>query len=146
MIYALKLLIVVSAATCIAAWAFRSAFRDIFSKTEYRRVWQIVLLGVVASYLCVLPGVFLLVVAGLGIYAAAITHHGPAGKIGIYLLFACTLPPIGMKLGGFGGINYLLEVDHRRVLSLVLLSWAALQILATKSALPRLLWKRLASA
>jgi O-antigen ligase len=132
-IYALKLLIVVFAATCIAAWVFRSAFRDIFTKTEYRRVWQIVLLGVVASYLSQLPAVFLLVIAGLGIYAAAITHHGPAGKIGIYLLLACTLPPINLHLGGFGGINYLLDLDHRRVLSMVLLTWAAIEIAATKS-------------
>jgi O-antigen ligase len=141
-IYALTLLIVVFAATCIAAWVFRSAFRDIFTKTEYRRVWQIVLLGVVASYLSQLPAVFLMVVAGLGIYAAAVTHRGPAGKIGIYLLFACTLPPINMKLGGFGGINYVLELDHRRVLSMLLLSWAAMEIVATKATprATRFLW------
>lgn len=142
MIYALKLLVVVLAATCIAAYMFRSAFSDIFSKTEYRRVWLIVLLGVLASYLCHVPGVFLFAVACLAMYAAAVTGRGPAGKIGIYLLFACTLPPINSKLGGFGGINYVLALDHRRVVSLLLLSWAAMEIVAMKPAprATRFLW------
>lgn len=133
MIYALKLLAVVFTVTLLAAYVFRSAFKDIFSKTEYRRVWTLVLLGVTASYLCRFPAVFLLVVAGIGVYGALATGRGPAGKIGIYVLFACTLPPINQVLGGFGGINYLLNVDHRRVLSLLLLSWAAIEIMAAKA-------------
>ncbi len=132
MIYALKLLVAVFSVTCLAAYVFRAAFQDIFSKAEYKRVWQVVLLGVVASYLCQVPAVFLFVVACIGIYGAAATGRGPAGKIGIYLLLACTLPPINQTLGGFGGINYILKLDHRRILSLVLLSWAAIQIMSMK--------------
>jgi len=37
-----------------------------------------------------------------------------------------------LKLGGFGGINYLLELDDRRVTSILLLSWAAVEIVAAK--------------
>ena len=133
MIYALKLLAVVFTVTLLAAYVFKSAFKDIFSTPEYRRVWTLVLLGVMASYLCGIPALFLLVVAGIATYGALVTGRGPAGKIGIYVLFACTLPPINLVLGGFGGINYLLNVDHRRVISLLLLSWAAIEILAAKS-------------
>ncbi len=133
MIYALKLLVAVFSVSCLAAYVFRTAFQDIFSKAEYKRVWQIVLLGVLASYLCQVPAVFLFVVACLGIYGAAATGRGAAGKIGIYLLLACTLPPINQSLGGFGGINYVLMLDHRRILSLVLLSWAAIHIVSTKA-------------
>ena len=142
MIYALKLLTVVFAVTCIAAYVFRSAFRNIFSAAEYKRVWFVVLLGVAASYLCQLPALFLVAVAGIALYGAASTGRGPAGKIGIYLLLACTLPPISVKLGGFGGINYLLELDNRRVSSILLLSWAALEIMAAKPAprATRFLW------
>jgi O-antigen ligase len=132
-IYALKLLTVVFSVACLAAYVFRSAFADIFSKVEYHRVWRIVLVGIVASYLCKIPAVFLLAVAVIGLVGASATGRGPAGKIGIYLLLACTLPPINVVLGGIGGLNYILSLDHRRVLSLVLLSWAALEILTTKS-------------
>ena len=72
MIYALKLLTVVFTVTCIAAYVFRSAFRNIFSEAEYKRVWRIVLLGVVASYLSHLPELFM-------IAAAAISYTVVAG-------------------------------------------------------------------
>ena len=133
MIYALKLLAVVFTVTCLAQYVFRTAFQDIFSPTEYKRVWRLVLLGVVASYLCQLPPLYLMAVASIAIYGAVATGRGPAGKIGIYLLLICTLPPIDLALGGFGGINYLLKLDHRRVLSIFMLSWAAIEILSTKS-------------
>lgn len=134
MIYALKLLAVVFTVTCIAAYAFRSAFRSIFSEPEYKRVWRIVLLGVVASYLSHLPQLFMIAAAAVALYGAASTGRGPAGKIGIYLLLACTLPPISVQLGGFGGINYLLDLDDRRISSLLLLTWAVFEILAMKPA------------
>jgi hypothetical protein len=132
-IYALKLLFVVFTVTCVAGYVFRSAFRDIFSKSEYQHVWRLVLLGVVASYLCQLPALFVMAVVAIGVYGAAGMGRGPAGKIGVYLLLACTLPAISLTLGGFGGINYLLDLDPRRVLSMVLLSWAAIEIVSTKS-------------
>ena len=132
MIYALKLLIVVSVVTLVAGYVFRSAFRDIFSPVEYKRVWHIVLLGVVLSYLCQIPAVFLIAVGVLAFWAGTATGRGPAGKIAIYLLLTCTLPPINLQVGGFGGINYLLLLDHRRILALVLLTWAAIELVPMK--------------
>ncbi|MCK9685866.1 O-antigen ligase family protein [Scleromatobacter humisilvae] len=133
MIYALKLLIVVSVVACVAGYMFRSAFRDIFTPAEYKRIWQTVLLGVLLSYLCQIPAVFLVAIGVLGLWSASATGRGPAGKFAIYVLLACTLPPISVTVGGFGGINYVLQLDHRRILSIVLLGWAAVEIMSTKA-------------
>ena len=133
MIYALKLLAAVSVLSYVAMSLFRPAFKDIFTPAEYRCAWRLVFLGVFASYLCKFPAVFLLVVAGIAIYGAVATGRGPVGKVAVYLLFACTLPPIKLILGGFGGINYLLAVDHLRLVSLVLLTWAALELPGLKA-------------
>ena len=132
MIYALKLLAVVFTVTCIAAYLFKSAFRDLFTQTEYRRIWTLVLAGVVASYLCTFQSLFILAVAIIAIAGASITGRGPVGKVAVYLLLACTLPPVSMNLGGIGGINYILNLDHIRVTALVLLTWAAVELLTLK--------------
>ena len=136
MIYALKLLVVVFTVGCIAQYLFRNAFRDIFSPVEYKRAWTLLLLGVVASYLCKLPVVFLVVVAVIAIYGANAVGRGPAGKVAVFLLMVVALPPIRLSLGGFGSINYVLSLDPPRMLALVLLGWAAIE-LASMKAVPR---------
>ncbi len=134
MVYALKLLAVVLVVIGLAAYVFRSAFSELFTPDDYKRVWFLVALCALASYLCVYPAVFLLAVAVVALYGGGVTGHGPVGKIGLYLLFACILPPINLQLGGFGGINYVLNLESRRIAAIVLLSWAAIEIVARKSA------------
>ena len=132
MIYALKLLAVVFTVACIAAYLFRSAFRELFTQAEYRRIWMLVLAGVVASYLCTFQSLFMLAVAIIAIAGASLTGRGPVGKVAVYLLLACTLPPVSLALGGIGGINYILNLDHIRVAALVLLTWAAVELPSLK--------------
>lgn len=132
MIYALKLLAAVFTLACVAAYLLRGAFKGILTPADYRKGWTLVLLGVVVSYLCVYPGVFLAALAGVMIFGANGAGRGPAGKVAIYLLLACTIPPINLMLGGVGGIGYILNIDHLRLGSMILLVWAAAELMGMK--------------
>ena len=62
--------------------------------------------------------------------------RGAVGKIAVFLLLIIALPPIRLNIGGFGGINYLISLSHVRILSLVLMVPAAIELAGVKRSPP----------
>jgi len=58
------------------------------------------------------------VVAGV---ALAIAGAKDSSRFGLYLFLLFVVPPFSAQIPGLGGINYLIDVNHARLLSLVLL-------------------------
>ncbi len=132
MIYALKLLLAVLFVSGTAMMVYRRAFQDLLSAREYRRAWVLVIVCMVAAYLCKFPALFLLVLAGLSMYASASAGSSPVAALCVYLLLSIIVPPIGLDIGGVGGINYILELDHYRLLALAVLVVPAMRLASEK--------------
>ncbi len=129
MIYALKLLLFVLVALSCAAFILRPAFANLFTPVQYKRVWTCLLVMTVAAFLSLRPEVYIVAVAVIGGVAARNLGAGDMGKVNAFLLFLLPLPPIVYTLGGVGDINYILKLEHTRVLSLVLFAPAAVRLL-----------------
>jgi hypothetical protein len=130
--YAIELLFAVLCISGVAIYAFRRAFAGILSLQEYRHAWTVLILATAAAFLCKFPVVFVSALACIAIYGASLVGRGAVGKIAVFLLLIVALPPIRLNIGGFGGINYLISLSHVRVLSLVLMGWAAIELAGTK--------------
>ena len=132
MIYALKLLFAVLFVTGAAMMVYRNGFRGLMSAADYRRAWMLVLVTMVACYLCKFPALFMLVLAGIAMYGSAATGSTPVGALCVYLLLSIVVPPISLDIGGVGGINHVLEIDHFRLLALAVLVVPAVRLVSTK--------------
>ena len=132
--YAIELLFAVLCISLVASYAFRRAFDGILSLLEYKRAWSILVFATVAAYLCKFPVAFMMAIACIAIYGANAMSRGVVGKIAVFLLLIIALPPIRLNIGGFGGINYLISLTHVRILSVVLLLPAAVELAGVKRA------------
>lgn len=59
-----------------------------------------------------------------------------SNKTALFFLFLFTVPSIGLSISGFGIANYLFEINHLRLLSLVILLPAFLSLLTSRDNLP----------
>ncbi len=61
------------------------------------------------------------------LYLRYLSRQEPATPA-LYVLLLCAIPPLGFVIPGFGIINYLVQIDYLRLLSLIVLLPAALQL------------------
>jgi hypothetical protein len=135
-IYAIKLLFAVLLTAVLASRAFRSSFDGLLTRGDYRLAWRQIVLASIAAYLCKFPVLFLAVLTGIALFGASATGRGTVGKLATFLVLTIVLPPVSFTLGGLDGLNYVTRLTPERVLSLVLLVPAALQVAGMKKARP----------
>jgi len=121
LIYILKLLAFVLTVGCIGFAAFRIAFTGLLSAREYRHAWLILLATTVLAYLGKVGGVFVVGLAVVAVAGAAGLGGTVRSRLAVFLLMLVAAPPVHLALGGVGGVNYLIDLTHTRVLSLALL-------------------------
>jgi hypothetical protein len=66
----------------------------------------------------------------------AVTGARDSSRLGLYLFLLFAVPPFSAQIPGFGGINQLFEVNHPRLLSMVILLPAYLSLRLEEHALP----------
>ena len=129
MIYALKLLFFVLVAATATALFLRPAFASLFAPAQYKRAWAWLLVVTVIAFMSLRPELYILLIAIAAVIAARYLGSGDAGKVNAFMLFLLPLPPIAYTLGGVEGLNYVLRLEHTRVISLVLFTIPAARLL-----------------
>ena len=129
MTYALKLLLFVLFTGGVAAVFLRPVFASLFSPLQYKRAWAWLFTVTIIAFASIRPElyVFLLVIAGM--VAPRYLGEGDLGRVNAFMLFLLPLPPIAYTLGGLEGLNYVLRLEHVRVMSLVLFTLPALRLM-----------------
>ena len=129
MVYAIKLLLFVLFAASAAAVVLRPAFASLFTPVQYKRAWTWLFVVTIISFLSLRPDLYVFLLAIAGMVAPRYLGDGDVGKVNAFLLFLLPLPPIGYTLGGLEGLNYVLRLEHVRVMSLVLFTLPAFRLL-----------------
>lgn len=129
MIYALKLLVFALAASGATAYVMRPAFAHLFSPPQYKRAWACLAVVTVIAFLSFRVEFFIVLLALAAIVSARYLGAGDVGKVNAFMLFLLTLPPIAYTVGGLDGLNYVLKIEHVRLLSIVLLTAPALRLM-----------------
>jgi O-antigen ligase len=129
LIYALKLLVFALVAMGATAYLLRPAFAHLFSPQQYKRAWICLLVVTVIAFLSFRVEFFVVLLAMAAIFSARYLGAGDVGKVNAFLLFLVPLPPIAYTVGGLDGLNYVLRLEHVRLLSMVLLTAPALRLL-----------------
>ena len=129
MIYAIKLLFFVLFAGGAAAVTLRPAFASLFSPVQYKRAWTLLFVVTIISFLSIRPELYVFLLAIAAMAAPRYLGDGDQGKVNAFLLFLLPLPPISYTLGGLEGLNYILRLEHTRVMSLMLFTLPALRLM-----------------
>jgi len=132
-VYALKLLLPVLVIGLLALFGLRSAFASLLTKLQYQRAAMVLMLVIVVSFLAHSQLIYVVVLAGVALFAQAQLGGGVRGKVAAYMLLVLALPPLAYGIGGVGDINYVLELTGPRVLSLVLLPGAAMALMVDRT-------------
>ena len=129
MVYAIKLLLFVLFAAGAAAVVLRPAFAGLFTPVQYKRAWTWLFVVTIVSFLSLRPDLYVFLLAIAAMVAPRYLGDGDVGKVNAFLLFLLPLPPIGYTLGGLEGLNYVLRLEHVRVMSLVLFTLPAFRLM-----------------
>jgi hypothetical protein len=132
LVYAIKLFLAVCLLTLIAAPLLRKPFSGLVSKTEYWRIWFVILGSAAVSFLSLQPLIFVVGVVAGAVITARLFGGGVKGRLAAFWLLLLLFPPVTYSPDGFAGINHLIVFNHHRVLALVLLVPAALSLLGDR--------------
>ncbi|MDP9123149.1 MAG: O-antigen ligase family protein [Pseudomonadota bacterium] len=102
------------------------------SKTEYWRIWFVILGAAAVSFLSMTPFIFVAGIALGAIVTSNLLGMDVKGRLASFWLLLLLFPPITFSLDGFAGINRLVDLSHQRVLVLMLLLPAALSLLGNR--------------
>ena len=129
MVYAIKLLLFVLFAAGAAAVVLRPAFASLFTPVQYKRAWAWLFVVTLISFLSLRADLYVFFLAIAAMVAPRYLGDGDAGKVNTFMLFLLPLPPIAYTLGGLEGLNYILRLEHVRVMSIVLLTLPAFRLM-----------------
>ena len=130
-----KAFIVVAIIAIIVTRFIQPALTSVISPVQLKS-WRNIWLGATATAF-LLPGFWPFIIA-VAIFLHAYAKKQESSTAALYLLLMCAIPPYGLDLPGFGIINYFFNLNWLRLLSLILLFPAFLQITQNKQT-PRLL-------
>ncbi len=139
-IYALKLLFPVLVVLGLVIAFARRSFQGLLTADEYRRAATALAVATIVAFLSRNPGLLMLAMAGVGLWAGRFLGGGGRGGVAAMLLLVLVIPPVQYDIEGFGGINRFLELNSTRVLTLVVLLPLALRALVARKAAPRPRW------
>ncbi len=128
MVYQIKLLLTVLVVSAIAALCARAGFRDLLSPKQYRTAWKIIVAASVVAFMARLPSLFILGVGVVGYVCGRVLGGDYKARVAAFFLLLFVFPPLSLALGGVGDINSVLALTHVRMLSLVLLLPAAVEL------------------
>ena len=121
-----KAFLVVMVLTALAFWLARSAFTKFMADEDFVRRRNLWLGLTFCAFL--IPSFWLYMgVAAVLIWRAGRRDPNPAA---LYLFLLLVVPPFGQSISGFGVVNRLFDLDHFRLLVLVLIVPAAFRIRA----------------
>lgn len=132
MVYAIKLFLAICLLILIAAPFLRKPFSGLVSKTEYWRIWFVILGSAAVSFLSIQPLIFIVGVAAGAIITTRLFGSDVKGRLASFWLLLLLFPPVTYSPEGIAGINRLIALNHHRVLVLVLLVPAALSLLGNR--------------
>ncbi len=132
MVYAIKLFLTICVLIAVAVPVLRRPFSGLMSKTEYWRVWFVILGAAAVSFLSTTPFVFIAGVAFGAVVTSNLLGTDVKGRLASFWLLLLLFPPITFSLDGIAGINRIVELNHSRVLVLILLLPAALSLLGNR--------------
>jgi hypothetical protein len=119
-----KAFLVVMVLTVLAFWLARPAFTKFMSNEDFIRRRNLWLILTTCAFL--IPSFWLyLGVAGVLIWRAARRDPNPAA---LYLFLLLLVPPFQAHISGFGVVNRLFNLDHFRLLTLVLIVPTAFRV------------------
>jgi hypothetical protein len=132
LVYAIKLLFAVLLLSAVFAPFLRGAMRGLIGDKDYWRVWTIVVLSAVVSFLSLKPLFFMVGVVAVGLVAGSLFGGGTRARLAAYWLLFILFPPITLSAEGVAGINRIIDLNHHRVLALVLLVPAMFELMGNK--------------
>lgn len=112
----LRAFIVITMIAGASYFLFKSAFRDLISASDYKKVFVSWISVSAIAFLSFNPFVYIF---GISTYLFMTGKKENALFLYFALLFA--VPQITITIPGFGLINYLIDLDHIRILNLFLL-------------------------
>lgn len=128
MVYAIKLFLAVCLLIAVAAPFLRKPFSGLLSKKDYWRVWLVILGSACVSFLSLKPYVFVAGVAIGALIAGNLFGTDVRGRLAAYWLLLLLFPAVTMSTDGLAGFNRVLDLNHARVLALILLVPAAVSL------------------
>ncbi len=132
MVYEIKLFLAALVVALCAAVVFRPAFRDMLTSPQYRSVWGVMGVALVATFFGTVPMIYFLGVVATALFASKTFGGDIKAKIAAFMLLSITFPPVSSSLGGVGDINQLFVLDHTKAMALVLLGPAGFQLAMRK--------------
>ena len=128
MVYAIKLFLAVCLLMAVAAPFLRKPFSGLLSKREYWQIWFIVLGSAAVSFLSLKPFVFSIGVAIGALITLNFFGTDAKGRLATFWLLLLLFPPVSLSTDGLGGFNRVLDLNHLRILSLIVLVPAAVSL------------------
>jgi len=123
MVYQVKLLVVVLGLAWIVFSVARLAFSDVINARQmahYRNVFFAVTLAAFLSPSGVIYFAALIIIVATS--RRRMSEVDPAAHlVGLWMLLVMAVPSVSVSLQGFGGINRFIELNHLRVLAVVVL-------------------------
>ena len=114
----LRALLVILVLSLPVFWLGRAAICELaIRESDFKLRRNLWLTITVVAFLCHNFWVY----AGVTAMALAIAGAKDSSRFGVYLFVLFVIPPFSAQIPGFGGINYLIDVNHARLLSLVIL-------------------------
>ena len=136
MVFGLKLLLPILLLWGLAYVPLRAALRGVLDAEEFHKRYLAVLACTIPNFIAIKPELFFVFMA-IGIWFAQRLLGGDTrAKIASFWMAVILFVPIHLELGGVGGINYLLSLDHFKLAAIVLLVPAAFSI-PKRSSAPR---------
>ncbi len=132
MIYAIKLFLAVLILNAMLAPLLRRAFDGLMTRREYWRTWIVLLGAAIVSFLSLKPVIFTIGVAVVGMLATSMFGSDAKGRLATFWLLLLVFPSVTLSTEGVGGINRLIELNHTRVISLIVLLPAALSLMGDR--------------
>jgi O-Antigen ligase len=128
LVYAIKLFLAVCLLIAVAAPLLRKPFTGLMSRKDYWRVWLVILGSACVSFLSLKPYVFVAGVAVGAIITSSFFGTDVRGRLASYWLLLLLFPPVALSTDGLAGFNRVLDLNHPRVLTLILLLPAAFSL------------------
>lgn len=121
MVYAIKLFLAVSLLMAIAAPFLRKRFGGLLSQKEYWQVWFVIFGSAVVSFLSLKPYIFVVGVAVGALITLNLFGKDAKGRVATFWLLLLLFPPVSLSTDGLAGFNRVLDLNHLRVLSILVL-------------------------
>jgi O-antigen ligase len=121
LVFGLKLLLPILLLWGLLYLPLRAALRGVVDVGQFKKLYIAILVCTIPNFIAIKPELFFVFV-GLALWIVQLQLGGDVrAKITTFWMSVILFVPLHLQIGGIGGINYLLSLDHFRLAAIILL-------------------------